>query len=203
MLIEEALLAEVMKLTGLGPRPKPPSSLRAGANLPRASLTATMPAMKLLTVRLLLVVVFVSAGSPVSAQGLASGNDKAGAQLEALTKKIDEQNTKIDALSQQILKLEQQISSMRPGVMIGETTPAPAPATSASGSSTPPSGNAHVVAKGETLTSIAKTHKVGVSELQKFNQIANDRALQIGQTIMIPTPGASPSPSPTPASPNQ
>src|SRR5450755_1790247 len=48
------------------------------------------------------------------------------AQLEALTKKIDEQNTKIDALSQQILKLEQQIANTRPGVMIGESTPAPA-----------------------------------------------------------------------------
>ena len=32
------------------------------------------------------------------------------AQLEALAKKIDEQNAKIDALSQEILKLEQQIS---------------------------------------------------------------------------------------------
>ncbi|MEJ7703234.1 MAG: LysM domain-containing protein [Geodermatophilaceae bacterium] len=41
--------------------------------------------------------------------------------------------------------------------------------------------------KGETLTSIAKAHKVGVEDLQKFNHIENDRALQIGQTIMIPT----------------
>ena len=31
------------------------------------------------------------------------------AQLEALAKKIDEQNAKIDALSQEILKLEQQV----------------------------------------------------------------------------------------------
>jgi len=52
---------------------------------------------------------------------------------------------------------------------------------------------------GETLTSIAKMHKVTVEELQKFNHIENDRKLQIGQTIMIPpsasSPGASPSPS--------
>jgi LysM repeat protein len=129
--------------------------------------------------------------------------------LEALTKKIDEQNTKIDALSQQILKLEQQISSIRPGVIVGEPTPsasgtaATAPASPAAGGS----GNAHVVTKGETLTSIAKANKVGVSELQKFNRIENDRALQIGQTIMIPTPGSSApaaSPSPTPsATPNE
>jgi LysM repeat protein len=114
-------------------------------------------------------------------------------QLEALTKKIDEQNAKIDALSQQILKLEQQIASTRPGVMIGESTPAPtASAAVAASPQSANGGNTHTVARGETLTSIAKMHGVSVSELQKFNHIENDRKLQIGQTIMIPTP---PSPS--------
>ena len=150
-----------------------------------------------------LSIVWVAGGA--HAQTFAT-SDKANAQLDTLIKKVDEQNMKIDALSQQILKLEQQISAIRPGVIIGETTPAPAAATASTTASTPvapASGNAHVVAKGETLTSIAKAHKVGVSELQKFNRIENDRALQIGQTIMIPTPGgASPAASPSPA-PNQ
>ena len=131
-------------------------------------------------------------------------DDKGEKALEALTKKIDEQNAKIDTLSQQILKLEQQMAKTRPGVIIGETpSPTPAPSTAATTSEapkpTPQSGNNHVVAKGETLTSIAKMHKVTVEELQKFNHIENDRKLQIGQTIMIPpaasSPGASPSPS--------
>ena len=114
-------------------------------------------------------------------------------QLEALTKKIDEQNAKIDALSQQILKLEQQVSSVRPGVMIGEATPASTPAVSiAPAAAAAQTGNSHLVAKGETLTSIAKMHKVTVEELQKFNHIENDRKLQIGQTIMIPVPSTSP-----------
>src|SRR5881227_922485 len=101
------------------------------------------------------------------------------AQLQELTKKIEEQNAKIDMLSQHILKLEMQLSNQRPGVMIGETTPSsstsPA-ATSASTTSTaaessPKSGNGngHVVARGETLTSIAKMYNVSVSDLQKFN----------------------------------
>ena len=120
-----------------------------------------------------------------------------GSALEALSKKIDLQNTKIDALSQQLLKLEQQISAIRPGVMIGET-PAPAPVEAPK--SPPQTGNSHVVAKGETLTSIAKMHKVSVEELQRFNHIENDRKLQIGQTIMIPAPSSASSP--TPASPN-
>src|SRR5881394_424551 len=45
------------------------------------------------------------------------------AEIQELTKKIEEQNAKIDMLSQQILKLQVQISNQRPGVMIGEGAP--------------------------------------------------------------------------------
>jgi len=122
-------------------------------------------------------------------------------QIEALIKKIDEQNAKIDALSQQILKLEQQLANARPGVMIGESTPAPAASAAVAASSQSANGdNTHTVARGETLTSIAKMHGVSVSELQKFNHIENDRKLQIGQTIMIPASSSGSSPSP--AAPN-
>src|SRR5438874_13053942 len=119
------------------------------------------------------------------------------AQLEALAKKIDEQNAKIDALSQEILKLERQIAHMRPGVMIGESTPSPASPVAAAGSPLQSAGgNTHIVARGETLTSIAKMYKVTVDELQKANHIEDGRKLQAGQTISIPT---SATPTPTPA----
>jgi|SRR5438876_4778858 len=120
-------------------------------------------------------------------------------QLETLAKKIDEQNAKIDALSQEILKLEQQVSRIRPGVMVGESTPSAVTApASAESPSHPAGGNAHIVARGETLTSIAKMYKVSVDELQKANHIEDGRKLQAGQTIMIPAaqpaaPSASPS----------
>ena len=148
----------------------------------------------------LLLAAFVCASAP--AQTFAS-NDKTEKVLEALSKKIDEQNAKIDTLSQQILKLEQQLAKTRPGVIIGET-PSPSPASNATAEAPKPaptqqSGNSHVVAKGETLTSIAKMHKVTVEELQKFNHIENDRKLQIGQTIMIPQAASSPGASPTPS----
>ncbi len=141
---------------------------------------------------------FACAGGDLFAQTFAG--DESKTTLETLVRKIDEQNTKIDALSQQILKLEQQVGAIRPGVMIGENTPAPTPAAATAVAASPAAaeGNAHVVAKGETLTSIAKTHKVGVTELQKFNHIENDRGLQIGQTIMIPASGSSPAPSGSP-----
>jgi LysM repeat protein len=139
-------------------------------------------------------VAFAQTPQPSSAPG----------ELIALEKKIDELNTKIDALSQHILKLEQQAS--RPGVMVGETSPGPVPnaatTTSESARPSPANGTTHVVTRGETLTSIAKQYKVGVEELQKFNHIEDGRKLQAGQTIMIPpasaSPAASPSPSATP-----
>lgn len=157
--------------------------------------------MHRLAVAAVTLFVAVLAGADLPAQTFA-GNDKSEKMLEALSKKIDEQNAKIDTLSQQILKLEQQISKMRPGVMVGETpSPSPTAPTSATTEAPKPtqqSGNSHVVAKGETLTSIAKMHKVTVEELQKFNHIENDRKLQIGQTIMIPSPApSSPSASPS------
>jgi LysM repeat protein len=118
-------------------------------------------------------------------------------QLETLAKKIDEQNAKIDALSQEILKLEQEISHIRPGVMIGESTPPANPAAPAMAPShSAAAGNTHIVARGETLTSIAKMYKVTIDELQKANHIEDGRKLQAGQTISIPT---SATPTPTPA----
>ena len=122
------------------------------------------------------------------------------AQLEALAKKIDEQNAKIDALSQEMLKLEQQLSHVRPGVMIGEGAPSPATAAASAPSTSHPAiaGNTHTVARGETLTSIAKMYKVTVEDLQNANHIEDGRKLQAGQTIVIPTlsPAASGTPSP-------
>ncbi len=125
------------------------------------------------------------------------------AEIQELTKKIEEQNAKIDMLSQQILKLQVQISNQRPGVMIGEGAPSTSSSTSATSTSTAASpepsakadnGNSHIVARGETLTSIAKQHNVSVSELQKYNHIDNPLKLQAGQTLLIP-----PSPIPSPS----
>ena len=121
------------------------------------------------------------------------------AQLQELTKKIDEQNAKIDMLSQQILKLQLQMSNQRPGVMIGEGSASTSTSTStpaaAESSTKTGDGNSHIVARGETLTSIAKMHNISVSELQKFNHIDNPLKLQAGQTLLIP-----PSPIPSPSS---
>jgi LysM repeat protein len=139
---------------------------------------------------------FVIAALFASAQTFTSAPAKSSetAQLQALTKKIEEQNAKIDILSQQILKLEQQISHMRPGIMIGESEASPTkPAVTATPAPRAANGiTTHTVARGETLTSIAKLYGIGVGELQRFNHIEDPLKLRAGQTLMIP-------PSPTPA----
>jgi|SRR5947208_8850291 len=160
-----------------------------------------MPTFEAMNRRAIFLIAMLSVWLPFdSAQtsAPASATPSDAAQLEALAKKIDAQNAKIDALSQQILKLEQEISNKRPGVMIGEKAPSPAASPAPTGS-LPQSagGSTHTVARGETLTSIARLYKVGVEELQKFNHIEDGRRLQAGQTIMIPS---SPTPTASPAS---
>ena len=161
-----------------------------------------MGRMKLLALRWTTVWVCLF-GLTLSGQTLAPspGAKNDSSLLQELARKIDEQNAKIDTLSQHILKLEQQFANGKPGVMIGESTPAPTtnpfastPAATAAPAATAssPAGNTHIVARGETLTSIAKMHKVTVDELQKLNHIENPLKLQAGQSIMIPSPGSSP-----------
>src|ERR1700681_2345041 len=72
-------------------------------------------------------------------------------QLELLAKKIDEQSAKIDALSQQLLQIELQLS--KPGVMIGESVPSPSPPPAPVLDLARANANSHTVARGETLTS--------------------------------------------------
>ena len=46
----------------------------------------------------------------------------------------------------------------------------------------------HTVTKGETLTSIAKHYNIAVTDLKNANKIENERKLQIGQILSVPTP---------------
>ncbi len=116
-------------------------------------------------------------------------------ELRNLSKKIDEQNTKIDLLSQQILRLQQELEhgAAASGHEHASTSPAEATAP------VPADANTHVVARGETLTSIARQHHVTIDELQKLNHIENDRNLQIGQTLVLPSAPAATAVTATPA----
>jgi LysM repeat protein len=151
-----------------------------------------------------LILIAITSSSALAQTMAPTPNQSASqaAQLQELTKKIDEQNAKIDMLSQEILKLQVEITNRRPGVMIGEPPSSASTSTTTSTSSVTPepstkagNGSSHIVARGETLTSIAKMYNVNVSELQKYNHIDNPLKLLAGQTLLIP-----PSPIPSPSS---
>ncbi len=114
--------------------------------------------------------------------------------LHAIRQSLQQQSRQIEALTQQVARLSQLIEGSHgapAAVPAQAVTPEPAPA--ATPASEPPkaepveSGSmSHVVAKGETLTSIAKHYKITVGSLLKMNKITDDRKLQIGQTLNIP-----------------
>jgi LysM repeat protein len=131
-----------------------------------------------------------------NAQSPTPETGSAASELLSLTKKIEEQNAKIDLLSQQILRLQQAVEHPKAGAGNEHSIPT---ATAVS-SPLPADANTHVVARGETLTSIARMHKVTIGELQKLNHIENDRTLQIGQTLLLPGAPAGSTASPSPGS---
>ena len=45
----------------------------------------------------------------------------------------------------------------------------------------------HIVAKGETLSSIARRFKTSVAKLKSCNQITDERKLKVGQQLIIPS----------------
>jgi LysM repeat protein len=142
------------------------------------------------------------------------GASSVQSELEAIKVELKAQQGKIEQLSQEIAKLSEAIkeSEANKEKAASEKAPSPTPAPKAvavSPTPTPPatvgvenpspsepSGTrSHVVAKGETLTQIAKQYGVTVEEIQQANKIQDAKKLQIGQTIKIPG-SASPSPSP-------
>ncbi|MCU0520287.1 MAG: LysM peptidoglycan-binding domain-containing protein [Anaerolineae bacterium] len=78
----------------------------------------------------------------------------------------------------------------------GGSSPAPAPAPS-----TPSAGGTHVVQRGNTLFSIARTYGTTVAALRSANGLASD-LIYVGQRLVIPgsgsTPTQPPAPQPTP-----
>jgi LysM repeat protein len=125
------------------------------------------------------------AAAPVSAQDGAALQE-----IRDLRALVEKQSKQIDALTEQIARLNHALALRAAGGNVPVAT-AVAPATAAEFSSDapkaePPAGKRHVVIKGETLTSIAKQYNMTVAELQKANKGIDERKLQIGQTLNIP-----------------
>ncbi len=121
-------------------------------------------------------------------------------ELRDLRALVEKQSKQIDALAEQLAKLR--IALEKAGEVplsrapeapaaVAVTPPASAPAAEFSPDAPkaePADGKRHVVIKGETLTSIAKHYTISLADLKKANKDVDDRKLQIGQTLTIPTP---------------
>ncbi|MEA3187322.1 MAG: LysM domain [Chthoniobacter sp.] len=144
-----------------------------------------------------IVLPFFAAAQEPSPAPTVSADD-----LHTLRQLVEQQSKQIEMLSQQVVHLTQLLESNHPGASASttpattqnmpptqesDTAPAPTPLTKEDMPPAPPGGAQHVVAKGETLISIAKYYKISVAELLKVNKIQDERKLQIGQTLTIPS----------------
>jgi LysM repeat protein len=147
---------------------------------------------------LIFVVIF---GDVVCAQNPSSGNR--AEDLQTMRQLLEQQTRQLEVLTREVARLTQlvdnghSVAAMTPAAAqnvppIQEINPPATPAETIAGEAPV----THTVSKGETLTSIAKQYKIPVGDLQKLNKIENDRKLQIGQTLLIPTVKSAESPQP-------
>ena len=134
---------------------------------------------------------------------LSAADSSVAQEIHELRRDLQMQGRKIEALTDKIADLTRVIKQRE------EAKPAPAPAPPVPIAVAPPAEGAkptvetptaapkaapvplpptisHVVAKGETLTGIAKQYNVNLSDLLKLNKNTNERKLQIGQTLKVP-----------------
>jgi LysM repeat protein len=147
---------------------------------------------------------------PIATAPLLRAEESPGGQdLHELRQAIQQQAKQIELLTEQIGKLTRVIEGQKhtdSPAKAAESTPPPTATTSieppkppaeAAPVETPKpeavpkveavSGPKHVVAKGETLTSIAKHYNISIADLKNANKIDNERLLQIGQILSVPT----------------
>jgi LysM repeat protein len=174
-----------------------------------------MDAMRIFQVVLVMSVPFSSVLAQTAAESSKTEALVLKAQtveLEGLKAEIKAQGEKIDHLTQEIAALSELLKQKSaPTVAKAEPVPAatpaaanpavPSPTAATAGVENPTPDNSntrtHIVAKGETLTQIAKQYGVTVEEIEALNKIGDAKKLQAGQTIKIPASQAA-TPSPTP-----
>lgn len=119
-------------------------------------------------------------------------------EFRELRQVVQQQTRQIELLAEQIGRLTRALEGQRapelaapaPGAETAKPAPEAEPETSKAEmvpkAEIVPSGPKHTVAKGETLTSIAKQYNIPIAELKNANKIENERKLQIGQILTVP-----------------
>ena len=124
-----------------------------------------------------------------------TGNYATQDDLRTLAKKLQEIDQKRiednERIVKKIEKLGETLTSPPPGKK-GKSTPAP-PENPSQGNTTPENGFAHVVASGDTLSTIAQAFKekgvkVTVDQILKANPGLVPEKMKVGQKLFIPAP---------------
>ena len=93
-------------------------------------------------------------------------------------------------LAEKIVQIDPALKGYKPGQR------AAAPATKPHDKSA--YTRSHVVARGDTVSSIAAKYRVDVAELRRINGIKDDRKLPVGQVLAIPNTSVKSAPKATP-----
>jgi len=113
----------------------------------------------------------------------------AAQELREIRQAVQQQSRQIEQLAAQISRLTRILEGQKAGPdapTFESVTDAPKaePVPKAELVSASPK---HTVAKGETLTSIARQYNIPLADLKNANKIDDERKLQIGQILTIPT----------------
>ncbi len=123
----------------------------------------------------------------------------ASQEMRELRQAVQQQSRQIELLAEQVGRLTRVIEGQKTTDANGAVTSVEAPkpvadpllevpkAEAVPKAEPVPSGPKHIVSKGETLTSIAKQYNIPIAELKNANKIENERKLQIGQILTVPT----------------
>ncbi len=141
------------------------------------------------------------AGVHALAAASASAEEVSPAQeLRELRQVVQMQTKQIELLAEQVSRLTRALYAQHPPELAPSAptttlepvklSPEPVPeapkAEAIPKAEAVPAGAKHVVAKGETLTSIAKQYNIPIADLKNANKIENERKLQIGHVLTVP-----------------
>ena len=104
--------------------------------------------------------------------------------LPALGQSASSINSSISAKEQEITRLQKEITALRSNL----TTPSAAVTTTGS----------HVVKTGDTVSSIARQHKMSPSQIIALNNLSDPSKIQIGQSLNVSSGSPAPAPVATP-----
>jgi membrane-bound lytic murein transglycosylase D len=129
-----------------------------------------------------------------------SANQNLKVELDAVKTELKATQERVDKLSQQVADLRDAVKEKATAEPAApKAAPVETPTVAGAEKPTPvdtTGSRSHTVAKGETLTQIAKQYGVTVQEIEQLNKIGDAKKLQAGQTIKIPPAANSASPSP-------